>query len=150
MGRGLRDFAWLAMQVTLCAKFTLLTIGACALATGCSNPGLPSDADGRSQALTAGVVQREIRTGMTGGEVASVLGSPNIVTSGPENTEVWVYDRTFSQVDTAGASTGVWFVIGATEQGSSSRRSSQTTLTVVVKFDASRRVRDVAYHQSKF
>lgn len=87
---------------------------------------------------------------MTGGEVATALGSPNIVTSGPNGTEVWVYDRTFSEVSTAGASTGVWFVVGVTNQDAAVRRSTQTTLTVVVKFDAEKRVSEVAYHQSKF
>jgi hypothetical protein len=63
---------------------------------------------------------------------------------------VWVYDRTFSQVEAANASTGVWFVIGTTGQNSGVSRSSQSTLTVVVKFDSEKKVNDVAYHQSKF
>jgi outer membrane protein assembly factor BamE (lipoprotein component of BamABCDE complex) len=87
---------------------------------------------------------------MTGGEVATALGSPNIVTSGPNGTEVWVYDRTFSEVSTAGAGTGVWFIVGTTNDEAAIRRSTQTTLTVVVKFDAEKRVSEVAYHQSKF
>ncbi len=87
---------------------------------------------------------------MTGGEVASVLGSPNIVTSGPNNSEVWVYDRTFSQVEAANANTGVWFIVGVTGQSAQVARSSQSTLTVVIKFDSEKRVADVAYHQSKF
>jgi len=117
---------------------------------GCSVPKLPSDSDTSKQNLTVGVVQREIRKGMTGGEVATILGSPNIVTSGPNNSEVWVYDRTFSQVEAANASTGVWFVIGTTGQNAGVSRSSQSTLTVVVKFDSEKKVNDVAYHQSKF
>jgi outer membrane protein assembly factor BamE (lipoprotein component of BamABCDE complex) len=118
-------------------------------ASGCSVPKLPEE-DSSAQRLTAGTVQREIRKGMTGGEVATALGSPNIVTSGPNGTEVWVYDRTFSEVSTAGASTGVWFVVGVTNQDAAVRRSTQTTLTVVVKFDVQKRVSEVAYHQSKF
>ena len=117
---------------------------------GCSVPKLSSDTEAGKSNLTAGVVQREIRKGMNGGEVASILGSPNIVTSGAAGTEVWVYDRTFSQVEAASASTGVWFVIGTTGQNAGISRSSQSTLTVVVKFDAEKKVADVAYHQSKF
>jgi outer membrane protein assembly factor BamE (lipoprotein component of BamABCDE complex) len=131
-------------------RLGIITPSLALLICGCSVPKLPSDSDDSKQNLTAGVVQREIRKGMTGGEVAAVLGSPNIVTSGPENTEVWVYDRTFSQVEAAGASTGVWFVVGTTGQSAGVRRSSQSTLTVVIKFDAEKRVADVAYHQSKF
>ncbi len=113
-------------------------------------PKLSSDTEAGKSNLTAGVVQREIRKGMNGGEVASVLGSPNIVTSGAGGTEVWVYDRTFSQVEAASAGTGVWFLVGITSSNSGISRSSQSTLTVVVKFDAEKKVADIAYHQSKF
>ena len=123
---------------------------ATSLVLGCSVPKLPSDSDTSKTNMSVGVVQREIRKGMTGGEVATVLGSPNIVTSGPGGTEVWVYDRTFSQVEAASASTGVWFVIGTTGSNAGVTRSSQSTLTVVIKFDAEKKVADVAYHQSKF
>jgi outer membrane protein assembly factor BamE (lipoprotein component of BamABCDE complex) len=120
------------------------------LLSGCSVPKLPSDGDTSKSNLSAGVVQREIRKGMTGGEVATILGSPNIVTSGPNNSEVWVYDKTFSQVETANAGTGVWFIVGSTGQNAAVSRSSQSTLTVVIKFDGDKKVSDVAYHQSKF
>lgn len=129
---------------------TLAGLVATVLIGGCSVPKLPSDTDNSKTNMSVGVVQREIRKGMTGGEVATVLGSPNIVTSGPGGTEVWVYDRTFSQVETASASTGVWFVVGTTGQNAGVARSSQSTLTVVIKFDAEKKVADVAYHQSKF
>ena len=43
--------------------------------------------------LTVGTVQREIRVGMSGADVASVLGSPNIVTTDEQRREVWLYDR---------------------------------------------------------
>jgi len=133
-----------------CRALAATTLGLAAGHFGCSVPRLPSDSDANKSTLTAGVVQREIRTGMTGGEVASALGSPNIVTSGPNNSEVWVYDRTFSQVESSNANTGVWFILGVTGQSAQVARSSQSTLTVVIKFDAERRVSDVAYHQSKF
>lgn len=133
-----------------CRALTASALGIAATLAGCSVPSLPSDSDANKSTLTAGVVQREIRKGMTGGEVASTLGSPNIVTSGPNNSEVWVYDRTFSQVEAASANTGVWFIVGVTGQSAQVARSSQSTLTVVIKFDAEKRVSDVAYHQSKF
>lgn len=126
-----------------------LAAGVAVVLLACSVPKMP-EGDSSAERLTAGTVQREIRKGMAGGEVATVLGSPNIVTSGPNGTEVWVYDRTFSEVSTASAGTGVWFLIGTTSQDAGVRRSTQSTLTVVVKFDADKKVADVAYHQSKF
>ena len=117
---------------------------------GCTAPPLPSDSDTNKTNLTAGVAQREIRKGMSGGEVATVLGSPNIVTSGPEGTEVWIYDQMSTRVEASSAGTGVWFIIGVTNQNTGAVKSSQSTLTIVVKFDAAKKVTDVAYHQSKF
>lgn len=140
----------LPLHQQTCSALAASTLALAAALAGCSVPKLPSDSDANKSTLTAGVVQREIRKGMTGGEVASMLGSPNIVTSGPNNTEVWVYDRTFSQVESANANTGVWFIVGVTGQSAQVARSSQSTLTVVIKFDAEKRVSDVAYHQSKF
>lgn len=110
----------------------------------------PPEEEPDSRRLTAGTVQREIRKGMTGSEVVEALGSPNIVTGGPGGTETWVYDRTFTEVTSSSAGTGVWFVVGVTNLNEDVRRSTQATLTVVVKFDADRRVSDVAYHQSRF
>lgn len=103
-----------------------------------------------SQNLTVGTVQKEIRIGMSGAEVASVLGSPNIVTTDEERREVWVYDKISTDVVTS-TSTGWVFALiagGQTSSGAASR--SQKTLTVVVKFDNQNKVRDFAYHTSKF
>lgn len=47
----------------------------------------------RADALTVGKVQREIKLGMSGSEVATVLGSPNIVSTDEERREVWIYDK---------------------------------------------------------
>ena len=48
--------------------------------------------------LTVGTVQKEIRLGMSGADVATVLGSPNIVTSDSERRETWIYDKISTEV----------------------------------------------------
>jgi outer membrane protein assembly factor BamE (lipoprotein component of BamABCDE complex) len=116
--------------------------------------------------LTVGTVQREIRVGMSGGEVASVLGAPNIVTTDEERREVWVYDRIstnrayststggVSALVLVGALVGDTLVggLGGGNYSSSDGASSTTqkTLTVVIKFDDQGTVRDFAYHTSTF
>ena len=47
----------------------------------------------RERRMTVGVVQREIRTGMSPADVATALGSPNIVTRDSEGKETWIYDK---------------------------------------------------------
>ncbi len=99
-----------------------------------------------SQQLTVGAVQKEIKRGMSGAEVATVLGSPNIVSTDDDGNEVWIYDKISSSVSTSQAY-GTLILIG----GSSGKRTSrQKTLTVIINFDESKRVKDFKYHTSRF
>ena len=100
--------------------------------------------------LTVGTVQKEIKKQMSGAEVAQVLGSPNIVSTDEQGREVWIYDkiatdRVYSEGSGGGTLILLW---GQQKAGSSS--TSQRTLTVIIKFDHDKKVRDFAYHASKF
>lgn len=124
---------------------TILAVMLC----GCATSSNQSDAQ-PDERLTVGTVQKEIRVGMSGAEVATALGSPNIVTTDENRRETWVYDKIASDVTSSSSSAGVWLLIvgGSSEKGS--RSVSQRTLTVVVKFDEDKKVRDFAYHTSRF
>lgn len=116
--------------------------------------------------LTVGTVQREIRVGMSGAEVAQVLGSPNIVSTDEQRREVWIYDKIsttraysyssggVSALVLGGALVGGGLVGGAGSTGVSggagASSTSQRTLTVIIKFDEQKAVRDFAYHTSSF
>jgi outer membrane protein assembly factor BamE (lipoprotein component of BamABCDE complex) len=108
--------------------------------------------------LTVGKVQREIRVGMSGAEVVSVLGSPNIVSTDEERREVWVYDRVSTTTVHSESRAGVLALVfggsggalGGVGGDAGARSTTQRTLTVIVKFDKDARVRDFAYHASQF
>lgn len=108
--------------------------------------------------LTVGTVQKEVRIGMSGAEVAQVLGSPNIVSTDEDRNEVWIYDKISTQYVRADASAGILAIGGGSDvvaaggvSGSqASGATSQRTLTVVIKFDENGAVRDFAYHTSRF
>ena len=108
--------------------------------------------------LTVGVVQGEINIGMSGAEVAAVLGSPNIVTSDEERRETWIYDRISTEVAysrSSGSIIGLIFGgsgggLGAGSTSSGATSTSQRTLTVIIKYDDENRVRDFSYHASRF
>ena len=118
--------------------------------------------DDTGDRLTVGKVQKEIRVGMSGAEVAEVLGSPNIVSTDEERREVWIYDKVATDYVQSSSSGGVSALIlgigGAvgglgggnysSSAGASSR--SQRTLTIIIKYDKEGKVRDFAYHTSKF
>jgi len=104
--------------------------------------------------LTVGTAQREIRIGMSGADVISVLGSPNLVSTDAERREVWAYDRISTEIIQSDVKAGVWLLGSSTLSGVSgglkTATTSQRTLTIIVKFDAESRVRDFAYHSSRF
>ena len=111
--------------------------------------------------LSVGTVQREVRLGMSGADVATVLGAPNIVTTDEQRREVWVYDKVATEV--VSSASGLSFspfilatgsIIGAgsgtISQSAGATARTDRTLTIVIKFDEQKRVRDFAYHASQF
>ena len=106
--------------------------------------------NGNATNLTVGKVQGEIKEGMPASDVAIILGSPNIVTTDEKRREVWIYDKVSSnRLDTQNSFAGGLIILGG---GSSQAESSTTqkTLTIIIKFDEMKKVRDFAYNYSQF
>lgn len=100
--------------------------------------------------LTVGKVQKEIRKGMSGAEVAEILGSPNIVTKDENTDETWVYDKIATEATYSESQTAMFLILGGTANQSGAAAVTQKTLTVVIKFDANSKVKSFSYHSSKF
>jgi outer membrane protein assembly factor BamE (lipoprotein component of BamABCDE complex) len=145
------------------AQFVLGLLSAVLLA-GCQSAAFhrADVQDSSTDRMTVGTVQKEIRVGMSGAEVAQALGSPNIVSTDEERREVWIYDKIATDRAYSSSSGGVNALIlgfggsaaggvgggGGSSAGASS--TSQRTLTVIIKFDKGGKVRDFAYHTSRF
>jgi len=133
-------------------KRTLILLGTCfsvvlsVALTGCA----AKQAEIEGDRLTVGKVQGEIRVGLDAASVAEILGSPNIVTTDDQRREVWIYDKVSTdRVDTASGAYGSLVILGAsTSSRSSSQR--QRTLTIIIKFDEEKKVRDFAYNYTQF
>ena len=118
--------------------------------------------DDSGERLTVGTVQKEIRLGMSGADVAAVLGSPNILSTDEERREVWIYDKFATDVAHSTSNGGIAALLlggsgsagGAVAAGggrsTGATSTSQRTLTVIIKLDENERVRDFAYHTSRF
>jgi len=131
---------------------------------GCASAGDHRRAvqDDSGDRLTVGTVQKEIRVGMSGADVAGILGSPNIVSTDEERREVWIYDKVATDYVQSSSSGGVSALLlgfggsgGALGSGGYSSSAgaasrSQRTLTIIIKYDQEGKVRDFAYHTSKF
>lgn len=112
--------------------------------------------------ISVGTVQREIKIGMSSADVIGILGSPNIVTTDDKRRESWVYDKVATDRAYSTSSGGISTLIlgagggaaggvglgGGASAGASS--TSQRTLTIIIKFDDQSKVRDFAYHTSRF
>lgn len=127
-----------------------IVVASLALATlsGCATT--QTGSSGNEDRISVGTVQKSIKVGMSGAEVAAVMGSPNIVSTDEKRREVWIYDKISQDVQYNKSSAyGTLLLIGGSS-ASASASSSQKTLTVIVKFDENSKVRDFAYHTSRF
>jgi outer membrane protein assembly factor BamE (lipoprotein component of BamABCDE complex) len=130
--------------VVVCAAVTALS--------GCMSAADHSAAvhSNKGQELTVGVVQKEIRRGMGQSDVAIALGSPNIVTREDNGNETWIYDKIATEASQSSDSGGWWVILAGYDKRAGASATTQKTLTVVVKFDADRRVSNFTYHSTKF
>ena len=129
--------AWMAWGLCLAA-----------MVSGCVGDG--GRAEIKEDRLTVGKVQGEVKVGMPASQVAELLGSPNIVTTDEKRREVWIYDKVSTdRVDTARSSFAGIIILGAAARDSSSSQR-QRTLTIIIKYDEDKKVRDFAYNYTQF
>lgn len=132
-------------------KLFLIIMSSIFIFTGCSktNSTLDNPSNKSETNLTVGVVQKEIKLGMTQADVASVLGSPNIVSSTEKDKETWIYDKISSNVSykNSGGYATILIIGGEENQGTSSY--SQKSLTVIIKF-VKGKVNEFKYHTSRY
>lgn len=91
-----------------------------------------------TQKITLGSVQGKIKEGTSSAEVVEALGSPNILTSNPDKTETWVYDKTFSESEVA------------TGWNSAVSTKASKTFIVTIRFDSNNKVKNVSYRQTSY
>ena len=150
------------------AKRAIVAAALCAALAACQSASEHRQdvEDTSGQQMTVGKVQREIHVGMSGAEVAQVLGSPNVVTTDEVRREVWVYDKistTSVHSSSRGGVSALIFGAGGITNGliggagsanyasaDGATNTSQRTLTVIIKFNEQGTVRDFAYHTSRF
>ena len=153
------------------------------LNSGCLQPPVPQKTAAQHQQelgssqekkMTLGLVQSSIKEGMSQADVASALGSPNIVTQDSAGNDTWIYDKISTEISYSGSSQSQGSSVGvggggiallgnvllgaaggiSQSQGSSNRAGansqSQKTLTVVIKFDKNRSVSSIKYNYSSF
>jgi len=129
------------------SSLVVAVLGIAVAAVGCRHPQPPAD---NPDKLTVGKVQGQIEIGMDAASVAEILGSPNIITTDEKRREVWIYDKVSSDsVDTTNSIGGTIIIFGGSSS-QSQQTKTQKTLTIIIKYDENKRVRDLAYNYSQF
>lgn len=136
---------------------TTLIICAIALVSASIVPGCKSVQDNQQdlrstqeREMTAGIVKREIRKGMSITEVAEALGSPNITDRDDQGRERWIYDKIATEASYSESQSSLFLILGGISNQSGASSVTQRTLTVIIKFDEKGKVESYSYHQSKF
>lgn len=104
----------------------------------------------KEKEMTLGVAQRDVQVGMSQADVATHMGSPNIVTQDQGGQETWIYDKISSESSHSGAVRNGPFGDDRFASQAGAASSTQKTLTIIIKFDADKRVQSMNYHASKF
>lgn len=88
------------------SPLSIATLLVAAWLTGCMTAAQHQLNLGSSQEreMTLGIVQKEIRVGLSQADVAAALGSPNIVTKDSADKETWVYDKIASEASYSASS----------------------------------------------
>jgi len=143
--------------------FRITVVALVALATGVgAAAGGDKEKASAPSAFTLGVVQKSLRPGQSQADVVERLGSPSILTRDADGREAWVYDKVSSEIEASSGNIGFagggmgagsaflgLFGINASKR-SEKARSSQRTLTVVIRFSAAGTVESFTWHDSRF
>jgi outer membrane protein assembly factor BamE (lipoprotein component of BamABCDE complex) len=130
-------------------KVALVAVGLSLLATFA--PPALAQVDQRNSPLTSGNVAMNLQVGKTTqADVLEAFGAPNIVTMDGARNTVWSYQR-HATVTQSNSSSSFWTIILT---GGSKRAdgfsSTQRTVTLIIKFDASNVVSDFRSRTSDF
>jgi hypothetical protein len=130
--------------------------------TASAQPDAPDVKPAAGGEFTLGVVQRSLKAGLSQADVVERLGSPNIVTRDAAGREAWVYDKVATESESSGRHFGIGgggLAAGASTLGilglsggvhSEKTKSSQKTLTVLVRFAVDGTVESFTFHQSRY
>jgi hypothetical protein len=171
----LRDGKYVGRGAALCCAVAMMVAG-CSSSKSTPPPAerVDNPAAGtaeRPSNLSYGTVTSMVKKNVTTqAELIDLFGGPNISTTDKDGTETWVYERTASMSDTAGTAdqknVAAFFgaggtignaAIGGGASGSAARQNNQQrnvtsvrTLTVVVKFNPDKTVKDYSARASYF
>jgi hypothetical protein len=163
--RGLKRIATILLAI--CGGLaTVVFIGGCSSVSPSVQPSAPVAVETPSP-LSYGAITATVKKGVTTqAELVTMFGGPNIATLDSDGTESWVYERTISETSTTTQDTAssqarsldVFFGLGLSGKDTAATQSSGRTtvahsiksLTVIIKFNQDKTVKDFSARSSYF
>ena len=121
----------------------------------------PPEENARIQkdSLSYGMVNAKVKKGeTTQTDIMQLFGAPNITSTNRDGQEVWMYDRISSESEGNNWSEarrfGVFFGLGTvgndSNKAGSGRRSTTSTLTVIITFNEDKTVKEYSSRATQF
>ncbi|WP_432204412.1 hypothetical protein ACQ9ZF_04975 [Cetobacterium somerae] len=118
------------------------------LFVSCSSP---QTYDTQKSNLSVGTIKKGIvENKTTQTEVIEMFGSPNLITTSSEGTEVWSYNK--SSYDSAANSknSGFWLLLASSSSSSVVSSAATASLDLIIKFNKNQTVKEYKVISSKY
>lgn len=110
---------------------------------GCASPPSSMESTVQNSPFTHGNVQLTLKKGVTTqAEVLETFGAPNVATVDSDGNEVWTYQKNATVSKTNENSAYGTVILFGGRSSSSGFEQSSRTMTLILKFDASKKVID--------
>lgn len=110
---------------------------------GCATSPLPIENSVSNGPFTHGNVQLTLKKGVTSqADVLEAFGAPNVATIDSEGNEVWTYQKNATVATSRDSSTYGTVILAGGRTSISGFEQSSRTMTLILKFDATKKVID--------
>lgn len=127
-------------------KYLLLSISF--LFISCS---APQTYDTQKSNLSVGTIKKGIiENKTTQTEIIEMFGSPNLITTSSEGTEVWSYNKSSYDGSASSKNSGLWLLLASSSSSSVVSTSSTASLDLIIKFNKNQTVKEYKVISSKY
>lgn len=110
---------------------------------GCATSPLPMENTAPNSPFTHGNVQLTLKKGVTSqADVLEAFGAPNVATIDSEGNEVWTYQKNATVATSRDSSAYGTVILAGGRTSTSGFEQSSRTMTLILKFDAAKKVID--------
>lgn len=128
--------------------FKYLLILVSFLFMSCSSP---QTYDTQKSNLSVGTIKKGIvENKTTQTEILEMFGSPNLITTGSDGSEVWSYNKSSYDGAANSKSSGLWVLLASSSNSSVVSTSSTSSLDLIIKFNKNQTVKEYKVISSKY